>query len=142
MVACSPRPRYPYPRHWRRGAVVTEQVIQDRKAGMGPGPGGGHEHIHCSLKLLDRAQVPDQVAGGGRMISGTGRQEGIAGGGSAGGQPLAVVAAKYYFNGDSNVVFRYRLYSFYAYPVRVGRGWTRDRTVHACKTQLRSRIPR
>ncbi|CAN0544372.1 unnamed protein product, partial [Ectocarpus sp. 12 AP-2014] len=59
---------------------------------MTPGPGGGHEHIHCSLKRLDPAeqQQPER--------------------------PLAVVAAKYYFNGDSNVVFRYRLYSFHACP--------------------------
>jgi len=57
------------------------------------------------------------VAGGGRVISGRGRREGSGGEGSVVGQPLAVVAAKYYFNGDSNVVFRYRLYSFHSCPV-------------------------
>ena len=86
---------------------------------MTPGPGGGHEHIHCSLKLLDGAQVPDQVAAGGWISDSEGKaEEEEEAGGGVGRQPLAVVAAKYYFNGDSNVVFRYRLYSFHACPVR------------------------
>ncbi|CAM9292442.1 unnamed protein product [Laminaria digitata] len=83
-----------------------DQVVEDRKAGMPPGPGGGHEHIHCSLKVLDADQVPPQVANGG----------GIGGQGRGGDRPLVVVAAKYYFNGDASVVFRYRLYSFHAIP--------------------------
>lgn len=93
--------------------LPMRQVVEDRKAGMPPGPGGGHEHIHCSLKVLDADQVPPQVAIG----------EGIGGGGEqgrAGDRPLVVVAAKYYFNGDADVVFRYRLYSFHACPVRDG----------------------
>lgn len=83
---------------------------------MTPGPGGGHEHIHCSLTLLDPSQVPAQVATGGRS---SGDSEGGDEGGAGGivERPLAVVAAKYYFNGDSNVVFRYRLYSFHSCPV-------------------------
>lgn len=77
---------------------------------MSAGPGGGHEHIHCTLRLLDASQVPQQILGRG------------ADGGDQGDDerepPLAVVSAKYYFNGDANVVFRYRLYSFHACPVR------------------------
>jgi len=46
---------------------------------MAPGPGGGHEHIHCSLKLLDGAQVPDQVSRRGRTISDGGEREGAGG---------------------------------------------------------------
>lgn len=82
-------------------------MAEDRDAGMAPGPGGGHEHIHCSLKPLDPSLVPEQVAAGGTTSS---RGEALD-------RPLAVVAAKYYFNGDSNVVFRYRLYSFHLCPV-------------------------
>ena len=90
---------------------ISAQVIEDREAGMAAGPGGGHEHIHCSLKPLDPSLVPEQVAAAG------------GGGGKGGGlgRPLAVVAAKYYFNGDSNVVFRYRLYSFHLCPVSLRR---------------------
>ncbi|CAM9435714.1 unnamed protein product, partial [Ectocarpus sp. 6 AP-2014] len=104
-----------------------DQVVADRKAGMTPGPGGGHEHIHCSLKRLDPAEVPEQVAAaaaaspGSRSSSGEEEEEEEEGAGQGvqqqqPEQPLAVVAAKYYFNGDSNVVFRYRLYSFHACP--------------------------
>lgn len=88
---------------------------------MPPGPGGGHEHIHCSLKRLDASLVPEQVASAtlGKDFF-PGGDKGDGGGGDAGRDttPLAVVAAKYYFNGDSNVVFRYRLYSFHPCPVR------------------------
>lgn len=94
-------------------------MIEDRKAGMPPGPGGGHEHIHCSLKVLDANQVPPQVAFGQGGISG-GEGDGEEEEGTAADRPLVVVAAKYYFNGDANVVFRYRLYSFHACSVRVG----------------------
>ncbi|CAN0142841.1 unnamed protein product, partial [Ectocarpus fasciculatus] len=104
-----------------------DQVVADRKAGMTPGPGGGHEHIHCSLKRLDPAEIPEQVAAaaahpaGSRSPSGEEEEEGAGQGAQRQEQPqperpLAVVAAKYYFNGDSNVVFRYRLYSFHACP--------------------------
>lgn len=99
-------------------------MIADRKAGMTAGPGGGHEHIHCSLKPLDPSLVPEQVAEG-RPASSTGGgagEEEEEGGAGALDRPLAVVAAKYYFNGDSNVVFRYRLYSFHLCPVSLG-GW-------------------
>lgn len=90
---------------------MSPQVVEDRKAGMAAGPGGGHEHIHCSLGLLEPAQVPTQIA--------RGQASGTEGGGQEQQEaPLAVVAAKYYFNGDANVVFRYRLYSFHACPVR------------------------
>ena len=91
---------------------------------MAAGPGGGHEHIHCSLKPLDPSLVPDQVAAGGAASlkgAGAGEEEGAGAGGLD--RPLAVVAAKYYFNGDSNVVFRYRLYSFHMCPVGRGGRW-------------------
>lgn len=93
---------------------------------MAAGSGGGHEHIHCSLKLLDSDRIPTQIAqGGGRSypgVVGVSKEEGEGDGqdeiqGSR-DRPLAVVAAKYYFNGDSKVVFRYRLYSFHACAVR------------------------
>lgn len=87
---------------------------------MPPGPGGGHEHIHCSLKVLDASQIPPQVAYGEGGIGGGEGGGGEEGGGGGENRPLVVVAAKYYFNGDASVVFRYRLYSFHACPVRVG----------------------
>ncbi|CAN0001809.1 unnamed protein product, partial [Hapterophycus canaliculatus] len=97
-----------------------DQVIEDREAGMLPGPGGGHEHIHCSLKPLDPALVPEQVAaatlGNGFFSDAEEGGEGEGCGTGRDTRPLAVVAAKYYFNGDSNVVFRYRLYSFHPCP--------------------------
>lgn len=126
----------PFPR--TRGRVrlrrdrTLHQVIQDRRAGMAAGPGGGHEHIHCSLKPLDPSLVPEQVAAGGTASSRGAGDGDVAGGASAGGldRPLAVVAAKYYFNGDSNVVFRYRLYSFHLCPVGWGE-WVRACSMRA-----------
>eukprot|EP00903_Cladosiphon_okamuranus_P007916 g7644.t1 len=98
-----------------------DQVVEDRRAGMAAGPGGGHEHIHCSLKPLNASLVPEQVAtaGGGGAASSNRDRNGEDGAGAGTGgldRPRAVVAAKYYFNGDSNVVFRYRLYSFHLCP--------------------------
>lgn len=103
--------------------LISAQVVEDRKAGMTAGPAGGHEHFHCSLTPLDPSLVPEQVAaaGGGGAASSSGDRDGEE---EAGGldQPLAVVAAKYYFNGDSNMVFRYRLYSFHLCPVSLRGG--------------------
>lgn len=104
--------------------VTPPQVVQDRNAGLAAGPGGGHEHIHCSLRLLDPAQVPLQIAVGERTGNEQGREEQ-----GEQGRPLAVVAAKYYFNGDANVVFRHRLYSFHACPVRGNGGAEGGKTI-------------
>eukprot|EP00611_Tribonema_gayanum_P015195 TRINITY_DN27013_c0_g1_i1.p1 TRINITY_DN27013_c0_g1~~TRINITY_DN27013_c0_g1_i1.p1 ORF type:complete len:343 (-),score=75.77 TRINITY_DN27013_c0_g1_i1:91-1119(-) len=73
-----------------------EQVVEDRAAGREPGPGGGHEHIHCRLQLVTD-DAPVQLM----QSSSTETAE-----------PRAVVAARYYFNGRPEIVFRYRLYSF------------------------------
>lgn len=100
-------------------------MVEDRTAGMAAGPGGGHEHIHCSLKILDGKHVPPQIMRQQQQQQqqGVHREEGGVLGGLGSDmveeqQPLAVVAAKYFFNGDASVVFRYRLYSFHPCPVR------------------------
>lgn len=99
---------------------------------MTAGPGGGHEHIHCSLTLLDERLLPQQILrqhsverrastvavkerGEGEEISNN--LEAQTGEDEREERPLAVVAAKYYFNGDASIVFRYRLYSFHRCPV-------------------------
>eukprot|EP00953_Heterococcus_sp_UTEX-ZZ885_P027372 14684-Heterococcus_DN1.PRE.6 len=72
-----------------------EQVVADRAAGLTPGPGGGHEHIHCSLQLVTSMAPPQLLQA----------QDGFA-------APTAVIAARYYFNAQPAVTFRFRLYSF------------------------------
>ncbi|CAN0283947.1 unnamed protein product [Discosporangium mesarthrocarpum] len=76
------------------------QVVADRSEGLNPGPGGGHEHFHCSLREVTSLAPPQITC--------------TEGEGKSGNEPVAVMAAKYYFNGDPSVVFRYRLYSFHA----------------------------
>lgn len=121
------------------------QVVKDRAAGLAAGPGGGHEHIHCSLKVVDESLLPKQIlrqqqsrdrlvstgssaVEGGEGGRGAERGSGCSQRGGEGGtvneeqegeRPLAVVAAKYFFNGDAAIVFRYRLYSFHRCPVSV-----------------------
>jgi CpeT/CpcT family (DUF1001) len=72
-----------------------EQVVADRAAGLTPGPGGGHEHIHCSLKLVTSMAPPQLLQA----------QDGFT-------APTAVIAARYYFNAQPAVTFRFRLYTF------------------------------
>lgn len=87
---------------------------------MTAGSRGGHEHFHCSLKILDDSVVPPQIM---KHI----HKDGHADSRSALSQgeddvrPLAVVAAKYFFNGDASRVFRYRFYSFHECSVSSGR---------------------
>lgn len=107
-------------------------MVEDRAAGMAAGPGGGHEHIHCSLTLLDELLLPKQILRQqhGERRASKGAVEGRGGGRESRSNQetrgaeleleerlLAVVAAKYFFNGDASIVFRYRLYSFHPCPV-------------------------
>jgi len=102
---------------------------------MHAGSGGRHEHIHCSLGRVDSTRVPRQILEDGEGDNGW---DGTTLGNisrRSHTSPIAVVSAKYYFNGDARVVFRYRLYSFHAYQViaprpvrpvseRGGLGWS------------------
>lgn len=84
---------------------------------MTAGPGGGHEHIHCTLKIIDDRLVPRQIAEQDRRRGRSSGTDGVSEAGDGAPQPPAVVVAKYFFNGDPSVVFRYRLYSFHECPV-------------------------
>ncbi|CAM9110668.1 unnamed protein product [Phaeothamnion confervicola] len=78
-----------------------DQVLQDRALGMTAGEGGGHEHIHCRLRDVTTL-APKQIM----RPAGTSAPYGDS------ANPKATVSATYYFNGDPNVVFRFRLYTF------------------------------
>lgn len=118
----------------------SSKVVEDRNAGMTAGPGGGHEHIHCSLKLIDSSQVPLQISGSGaraetsheRNSGGAEQEQEVGGEGDQDSPPLGVVAAKYYFNGNADVVFRYRLYSFHACSVR-----EQSKSTSVCEKEIR-----
>jgi len=57
-----------------------DQVVVNKKLGLYPREGGGHEHIHCQLQTV---RNDDE---------------------------FGVILAKYYFDGNPNIVFRVRLY--------------------------------
>lgn len=66
-----------------------DQVVQDRDRGRSPGKGGGHEHMHCRIKSAQE-YLPAQLKS----------------------LKMPVLSAMYYFNGEPNAVFRFRMYSF------------------------------
>ncbi len=69
------------------------QVVQDRRRGLNPGEGGGHEHIHCTL-----VPMPCQT-----------RRDGSESCNSQ--QPYDQwVLAAFYFNGNPQQIFRFRMY--------------------------------
>jgi hypothetical protein len=71
---------------WFRGDFDNfEQVVEERNQNIFPREGGGHEHIHCAIQPL--FCKPD-----GHVL----------------------LYAKYYFNGNPDVVFRFRVYE--AFP--------------------------
>ena len=65
-----------------------EQVIQDRIHGMKPAEGGGHEHIHCTLVPCPQQHNDHQD------------QQ----------QQSQWVLAAFYFNGNPQKIFRFRMY--------------------------------
>mmetsp|Transcript_15140 Transcript_15140/g.22506 ORF Transcript_15140/g.22506 Transcript_15140/m.22506 type:complete len:277 (-) Transcript_15140:102-932(-) len=70
-----------------------DQARLDLKKKMPPGEKGGHEHIHCSLKKIDSGidlRDPSE-SNDSRHLT---------------------ISAHYYFDGDPQKTFRYRIYSF------------------------------
>mmetsp|Transcript_32052 Transcript_32052/g.65421 ORF Transcript_32052/g.65421 Transcript_32052/m.65421 type:complete len:438 (+) Transcript_32052:115-1428(+) len=69
------------------------QVIQDRHHGLTPGEGGGHEHIHCTLVPCPR-QLKHNSS---ESFSSRKHQD-------------QWVLAAFYFNGNPQQIFRFRMY--------------------------------